>query len=312
MATQMDINEVLQQRADINARLALIPYEGTPEVKERDGKRYLYMRKRIGGRLTSTYVDTYSEELHQLLLKNATEARRLRKELRALEKKLALLGYSEDELSPRVLLNLDFARANMKSSIYDQAVLEGVSTTFPQTEDIIENGQVSGVSASDVQKILNLKHAWEFILDKDVLRCPSDFSLLSHIAGLVNEGFYRDGGRVRGVPVAIGGTSYVPPLPQESVVRERLGDILEREGQPIDKAIELCMSCMKWQVFMDGNKRASTIFANHFLISNGEGLLIVPEKLVPEFRSLLVSYYEGAGTDNLVSFMRESCWRRFE
>ena len=114
MATQMDINEVLQQRADINARLALIPYEGTPEVKERDGKRYLYMRKRIGGRLTSTYVDTYSEELHQLLLKNATEARRLRKELRALEKKLALLGYSEDELSPRVLLNLDFARANMK------------------------------------------------------------------------------------------------------------------------------------------------------------------------------------------------------
>lgn len=312
MATQMDINEVLQQRADINARLALIPYEGTPEVKERDGKRYLYMRKRIGGRLTSTYVNVYSEELHQLLLKNATEARQLRKELRALEKKLALLGYSEDELSPRVLLNLDFARANMKSSIYDQAVLEGVSTTFPQTEDIIENGQVSGVSASDVQKILNLKHAWEFILDKDVLRCPSDFSLLSHIAGLVNEGFYRDGGRVRGVPVAIGGTSYVPPLPQETVVRERLGDILEREGQPIDKAIELCMSCMKWQVFMDGNKRASTIFANHFLISNGEGLLIVPEKLVPEFRSLLVSYYEGTGADNLVSFMRESCWRRFE
>lgn len=312
MPMQEDINEVLQQRADVNARLALIPYEGTPEVKERDGKRYLYMRKRIGGRLTSTYVDVYSEDLHQLLLRNAVEARQLRKQLRALEKQLAQLGYSEDELSPRVLLNLDFARANMKSSIYDQAVLEGVSTTFPQTEDIIENGRVSGVSATDVQKILNLKHAWEFILDKDVIRCPSDFSLLSHIAGLVNEGFYVDGGRVRGVPVAIGGTSYVPPLPQETVVRERLKDILASEGQPIDKAITLCISCMKWQVFMDGNKRASTIYANHYLISQGGGLLVVPMELVSEFRSLLVAHYEGTGTHDLIAFLKESCWQRLE
>ena len=309
MAMQTDINEVLQQRADVNARLALIPYEGTPEVKERNGKRYLYMRKRVGGRLTSTYVDVYSEELHQLLLRNAAEARRLRKELRALEKQLAQLGYSEDDLSPHVLLNLDFARANMKSSIYDQAVLEGVSTTFPQTEDIIENGRVSGVTASDVQKILNLKHAWEFILDKDVLRCPSDFSLLSHVAALVNEGFYNDGGRVRGVPVAIGGTTYVPPLPQETVVRERLDAMLLREEQPIDKAIDLCIECMKWQVFMDGNKRAAIIYANHYLIAQGGGLLIVPEKLVPTFRSLLIAHYEGTGTDDLIAFMKESCWQ---
>ena len=312
LATQANINEVLQKRADVNARLALIPYEGTPEVKERNNRRYLYMRKREGGRLKSTYVDVYSEELHQLLLLNAAEARRLRKELRALDKQLAELGFSEGELSPRVLLNLDFARANMKSSIYDQAVLEGVSTTFPQTEDIIENGRVSGVSASDVQKILNLKHAWEFILDKDVLRCPTDFSLLSHIAGLVNEGFYMNGGRVRGVPVAIGGTSYIPPLPQETVVRERLDGILSGAGQPIDKAIELCISCMKWQVFVDGNKRASIIFANHYLISQGEGLLVVHYKLAPEFRSLLVAHYEETGTDDLIAFMRESCWRHYD
>ena len=45
----------------------------------------------------------------------------------------------------------------MKLSIYEQAVLEGVATSFPQTEDIIENGKVNGVTASDVQKILNLK-----------------------------------------------------------------------------------------------------------------------------------------------------------
>lgn len=45
-------------------------------------------------------------------------------------------------------------------------LMEGVSTTFPQTEAILENGEVNGVKATDVQKILNLKHAWEFIVSE--------------------------------------------------------------------------------------------------------------------------------------------------
>lgn len=121
----------------------------------------------------------YSDELYQLLLRNAREGRELKKNIRRLDKELAQLGYSDAEISARVQLNLDFARANMKSNIYDQAVLEGVATTFPQTEDIIENGKVSGMSASDVQKILNLKHAWEFVLDKDVISYPTDYSILA-------------------------------------------------------------------------------------------------------------------------------------
>ena len=216
------IQELLHQKADYQARLNLIPYEGTPEIKDREGQKYLYVRKRVGSRLTSTYVDAYSDELYQLLLRNTKEARELRKHIRRAEKDLAALGYKETELSPRVMLNLDFARANMKGNIYDQAVLEGVATTFPQTEDIIDNGIVSGMTATDVQKILNLKHAWEFILDKDVLSYNSDYDILCHIAKLVNEGFYTDGGRIRGVPVAIGGTSYIPPLPIAIVVKENL------------------------------------------------------------------------------------------
>ena len=77
-----------------------------------------------------------------------------------------------------------------------------------------------------MQKILNLKHAWEFILDRDVITYPTDYSILCHIAKLVNEGFYSDGGRIRGVPVTIGGTSYVPPLPIESIVKENIQEIL--------------------------------------------------------------------------------------
>ncbi len=305
------IQELRHQKADLHARLNLIPYEGTPEIKEVEGQKYLYIRKRVGSRLTSTYVDSYSDDLYQLLLRNARDARELRKQIRRVEKELAKLGYTETELSPRVALNLDFARANMKANIYDQAVLEGVATTFPQTETVIENGIVSGMTASDVQKILNLKHAWELILDPDVLNYPTDYHILCHIAKLINEGFYADGGRIRGVPVAIGGTSYIPPLPVEADVKEQIGEILQKDAEPVEIAIELCLYCMKAQIFNDGNKRASVIFANHYLIAQGCGLLVIPENHVPEFKYLLVAYYEGRDHGEIMEFMKTNCWRNF-
>lgn len=310
-ANYSEIQELLQQRAEIQARINLIPYSGNPEIKEQSGSKYLYMRKRVAGKLTSTYVDVYSDELYQLLLRDAKELRDLNKAIRKINKELFSLGYEDKELSARVMQNLDFARTNMKSNIYDQAVLEGVATSFPQTEDIIENGQVNGVSATDVQKILNLKHAWEFILDRDVIQSESNYYMLCHIAKLVNEGFFYDGGRIRGIPVKIGGTSYVPPLPIESVVIERIDEIRKQEKEPIDIAIELCLYCMKTQVFKDGNKRASVIFANHYLIAHGRGFIVIPEKDVPEFKRLLVAYYEGESIEIISSFMKEKCWKYF-
>ena len=310
-ANYSEIQELLQQRAEIQARISLIPYAGNPEIKEQSGSKYLYMRKRVAGKLTSTYVDVYSDELYQLLLRDAKELRDLNKAIRKINKELVSLGYEDKELSARVMQNLDFARTNMKSNIYDQAVLEGVATSFPQTEDIIENGQVNGVSATDVQKILNLKHAWEFILDRDVIQSESNYYMLCHIAKLVNEGFFYDGGRIRGIPVKIGGTSYVPPLPIESVVIERIDEIRKQEKEPIDIAIELCLYCMKTQVFKDGNKRASVIFANHYLIAHGRGFIVIPEKDVPEFKRLLVAYYEGETIEIISNFMKEKCWKYF-
>ena len=304
-----EIQELLRKKADLNARLNLMAYDGTPEIKQNNNGKYLYIRKRVAGRLTSTYVGIYTDELYNLLLKNAQEAREIKKELRRIEKQLATLGYSEDELPTEVINNILFARANMKMNIYDQAVLEGVATSFPQTEEIIDNGKVNGMTATDVQKILNLKHAWEFILDKDVVASKTDYYMLCHIARIVNEGFFIDGGHIRGVPVAIGGSSYVPPLPNELDVKEKIQEIIEKQENAIDIAIDLCLYCMKTQIFLDGNKRASVIFANHYLISHGGGFLVIPEKKVSEFKKLLVKYYEGENISIIRSFMKINCWK---
>lgn len=303
------IQDLLQTKAEFQARLNLIPYYGSVEIKEVSAKKYLYIRKRIVGKVSSTYVGPYSDELYQILLKGVKEAKELKKNIRVIEKELAKLGYSQEELSPSVVINRDFVRANMKSIIYDQAVLEGVTTTFPDTELIIENGKVNNISAEDVQKILNLKHAWEFVLDKDVVQTPTSYYICQYIAKLVNEGFYQEGGRIRGVPVKIGGSSYIPPLPIEQVVKDQIYAIIQNGKDAVDIAIELALYVMKTQIFNDGNKRTAIIFANHYLISQAGGLMVVPENIVPEFKKLLVKYYEDTDTDSIKIFLREKCLR---
>lgn len=304
------IQNLLRTKAEFQARLNLIPYEGTVEVKISGERKYLYIRKREAGKVRSIYVGLYSEELHQILLKGVKDARELKKSIRAIEKELATFGYSQEELSPKVILNMDFVRANMKSIIYDQAVLEGLSTTFPDTETIIENGKVNNVNSEDVQKILNLKHAWEFVLDTDVIQATSNYYVCQYIAKLVNEGFYQEGGRIRGVPVKIGGSSYIPPLPIETIVKDRIDSIIGGSEDHVEIAIELALYVMKTQIFNDGNKRTAIIFANHYLIAHGAGLMVIPENLVSEFKKLLVQYYEGNDSANIKIFLRERCLRR--
>ena len=305
------IQDLLRNKAELQSRLNLIPYEGTIEIKEVDNKKYLYIRKRIANKVKSTYVGIYSVELHSMLLKQVKDAKEIKKSIRTIEKELAKLGYSQENLSNEIILNLDCARANMKSIIYDQAILEGVSTTFPDTELIIDNGKVNNVSTEDVIKIINLKHAWEFILDKDVISSSTSYYVSQYIAKLVNEGFYHDGGKIRQVPVSIGGCSYIPSIPIETMVKEDIYNIVSSNKEYIDVAIELALYVMKTQVYIDGNKRTAIIFANHYLISKGKGLLVVPFDLVNEFKKHLIAYYEGKDETSIKTFLKEKCWRKF-
>ena len=90
-----EIQALLERRADLYARLNLLAYDGTPEIKENSSGKYLYIRKRVGSRVTSTYVDVYSDNLYQLLLRNNAESKELKKEIRRLDKELAKKGFVE-------------------------------------------------------------------------------------------------------------------------------------------------------------------------------------------------------------------------
>jgi len=149
---------------------------------------------------------------------------------------------------------------------------------------------------------------WDIFLDKDVIAAKSDDPLLYHIARLVNDQ-YRESQTFSGDHR---GDALHSPIPMELDVKERIALRIEaEESAPIDTAIDLCLYCMKTQIFNDGNKRASILLANHYLIGKGEGLLVIPEGRVNEFRTLLIAYYEEKGEAQIRKFMKDVCWRTF-
>lgn len=299
-----EIQVLLSKKAELNARLSLLSYDGTPEIKTISGKDYLYIRKRVLNKVTSTYVDVYSNKLYNVLLRNNAEAKKLRREMRKIEKNLAALGYKEGTLRPNVILARDFARKNRNAIIYDQVILEGIGTTFPEIEAILEQGIIRNAKVEDVQKILNLKRAWEFILDDNVLLAKTDFNLISYIAKIVNEGFYLNGGEVRGVPVKIGGSTYYPPIPLATKVKEDIISLLSAPLNEIDIAIELCLYTMKTQIFNDGNKRTAVIACNHYLVSKGIGFLAIAHDNVSKFKEMLVNYYENKHPNVIKDYLK--------
>lgn len=96
----------------------------------------------------------------------------MKKQLKKMLKELKEPNYVEPNLDPKVELNIDFARRSMAGSIYKQSVLERIVTTYADTETIIEGGNVNNMSSEDVHKNLYLKHAWQFILNREVISSP--------------------------------------------------------------------------------------------------------------------------------------------
>ena len=307
MKNRLDMLTLVSEKEGFEKSLKSLIY-GSIETREKEDKKYIYVHYREDGIALTKYVGEFSDDLYNLILNNNIKAKEIKKELRAIAKELKTLGYVESEISKNVALNIDFAKSHLVDTIYKQAVLEGVATTYSDTETIIEGGKVNNMTADDVLKVVNLKHAWEFILNKDVVSSPTNFALLCEINKLVEEGFYYNAGRVRSTPVGIGETTWKPEIPIETVIKEQLEDILNSELSVIDKAIELLLFVKKKQVFIDGNKRTAVIFANHFLISNAKGLIVIPNDKVSEYKKLLIAYYEGIDKNSIIVFLKNECY----
>jgi len=300
-----NILPLINEKKHLEEQLSSLVY-GAPEIRIRGDKKYIYVNYRENGRKISSYVGEYNDFLYNTILSNTVTAKKLKKSIAELNRKISQFDLNANGLSNRSKLAIDFARKNLVNSIQGQAVLEGIATTAIETEEIIAGLKIQGISDEDARKILNLKHAWDFILNEYVVQESSNFGILSQINKLVEEGFYYNAGKIRTVPVKIGGTDWHPEIPLESSIKEEIDDILNSHRSNAEIGIELLLYIMRKQIFIDGNKRTAVIFANHFLISTGTGVIFIDPNTTNEYKQLLIEYYETNKKDKITDFLKRA------
>lgn len=214
----------------------------------------------------------------------------------------------EDKYKLSLKENIFLAKKLLVQSIYDSAKLEGCNVTFPQTETILNGVSVAGLKMSDVEKILNLRDAWEYLFR--TIEESITLEYWNKINSFVARNESLDWGVLRYGEVGISGTSYRPTLPIQEDIINKINTIIYSHKTDTysytERSIDLFLYGCKAQNYWDGNKRTSIIIANKFLIQKGAGILSIPEDDLEQFGVLLSNYYETDERARIKNYLYEN------
>lgn len=200
--------------------------------------------------------------------------------------------------------NLFLAKKVLVSNIYNSVRLEGINTTYPDIKTILEGVNVPTLKLDEINCILNLRDAWNFVLTN--IDDEIDLNFICKVNSFVSRNESLEWGVLRNGRVGINGDDYIPDIPNMDDVKNNINDILN-ENNATTKAIKLMLYLMRSQIFWDGNKRTSMIVANKILISNGCGVITIKECDIKEFNTLLTEYYNTNNDEKLCLFLYEKC-----
>jgi len=195
------------------------------------------------------------------------------------------------------------AKRNLVDSIWKSAGIEGLGTTFPDTKCILENIPVK-TTKDEVYFIVNMKRAWEFLLNN--CDYPANLMFLRELNKIAMDGLSYNAGEIRNIPVSIGGTSWIPEMPNSAVISEELSKINSMEDK-LDAALEMFCYVARTQMFVDGNKRVAQLVTNKMMISEDIGIFSVPYDRIGEFTQKLVNFYESNDNTELKKFFYDYC-----
>ena len=200
--------------------------------------------------------------------------------------------------------NIFLAKRNLVDNIYANARMEGINITFPQTKTILEGVNVPNLKIDEIQCVLNLRDAWKFVIANIDEEFNTEF--ICKINEYVARNESLEWGKLRTGRVEITGTEYIPEVPDKNKVEKEINDILKIENAT-ERAITYMLYGMRSQLFWDGNKRTSTIAANKIMISNGAGIIKVPDNKLEEFNKLLTEFYNTNDMTKISKFIYENC-----
>ncbi|MBR6427019.1 MAG: hypothetical protein IKS28_04250 [Clostridia bacterium] len=307
----LEISYLLQDREYLKDALELLAeYDGEFEIKELRSGTYYYMHRRENGRLRSIRVGRACKSLEIELEAGTQNVFFIRKTLCGINEKLAKHGYSLKSLPEEAGRIIQSAKGNMAEMIYSLAVIGGMDVSPAQTEDVIEDRSIQGLSAMDVRKILNLKSAWEFVADENTAPFETNTNVLFYIAELVNKGIYTNCARNNWDRRLFDRSILYIPSPIKSNDSDEIRNIVSKYADPAETAFRLFDFCIERNYFEGFNEIIALIFVNRFLIRSGAGLITFPADDAIEFRKLLNDWLETGNSTKLEKFMKEKCLKR--
>ena len=200
--------------------------------------------------------------------------------------------------------SLFLAKKKWDENVYCGMRMENRAVTFPQTKTILQGVNVPSVQLNDIQAILNMRDAWQFLLN--TMDQPVDLEYLCKINEYIARNEALEWGKLRTGSVMISGTDYLPPVPSADTVAAELAEILTADTTATAKALEAFVWGARGQFFWDGNKRTSMTLANKILISAGAGFLTITDRHMEQFNTLLVEYYNTGDSEALKDFLYEN------
>ena len=199
--------------------------------------------------------------------------------------------------------NIFIAKRNIVDYIWKSANLEGITVTYPDTQVIFDGYSVQGYKVEEITAINNLKKAWQFLLNDIDLEL--NLAYICQINKIIGEGIFYNPGIIRSTPVNIGGTTWQPPIPFESQIKEELDRVAGESNT--ERAINMMLYLMRKQIFLDGNKRTAMLIANKIMIENGCRIISIPINKQPEFYKLLIKYYETNNNEEIKKYIYDYC-----
>lgn len=209
--------------------------------------------------------------------------------------------------------NIKFARRNFVHLIHGESRMQGLTTTIPQTKTIIEGYGVSGVSLDDTSVIVQLKRAWNYILQSSMLL---NVLMLNHINKLVALYDSLQPGQMRtgkiSVDLADGNSVTLDRIPLKKIA-VYLNNLLNNvnSDNATDTALSLATYIIKNQLYWDGNKRTALLAANKIMITYGVGLLDIPIEKTEEWNNITVDLFKSGNDQNFKTWLYQNATKTF-
>ena len=200
--------------------------------------------------------------------------------------------------------SLFLAKKKWDENVYCGMRMENRAVTFPQTKTILQGVNVPSVQLNDIQAILNMRDAWQYLLS--TINEPVTLEYLCKLNEYIARNEALEWGKLRSGSVMISGTDYLPPVPSQDGVSSDLAEILTADATATTKALQAFAWGARGQFFWDGNKRTSMTLSNKILISAGVGFLTITDKHMEQFNTLLVEYYNTGDSEALTDFLYEN------